>query len=351
MPFEMKDTIAALPQIEKTLQGLGITVTNIQPLIKGGSARLFFRVHSANKGKMIFVAYDDSKEENALYAPLAIFLRANNIDVPVVFFHDQKAGYLIMEDLGDEDLYSQREAPLARRLDLYKQVLREIHKLHCLSDKGLPRVMPPFAEATFRWEREYFWEQFVRPFVLLDASAEMPTALVKELTDMAQRLLVAPRSLLHRDCQSQNVLLYGEKTYLIDFQGMRWGNPLYDVASLLFDPYVTLEDSSRTMLFGYYRSLFTDSATLANIGEEMLYEAALARLLQALGAYGFLSYRQGKRHFAEHIPRALANLAAVLEKLPRYEQLTSFIMAIDKDHLHRQIRAVREGGKGNDAGN
>jgi aminoglycoside/choline kinase family phosphotransferase len=43
---------------------------------------------------------------------------------------------------------------------------------------------------------------------------------------------------VHRDFQSQNIIARSGHAYLIDFQGMRPGLAEYDLASLLFDPYV-----------------------------------------------------------------------------------------------------------------
>jgi len=43
---------------------------------------------------------------------------------------------------------------------------------------------------------------------------------------------------MHRDFQSKNLMIKNEQIFVIDFQGARLGPPSYDLASLLFDPYV-----------------------------------------------------------------------------------------------------------------
>jgi hypothetical protein len=50
------------------------------------------------------------------------------------------------------------------------------------------------------------------------------------LLAIAQELSSIPRMLVHRDFQSQNVVILNEKPCLIDFQGMRAGLPQYDLA-------------------------------------------------------------------------------------------------------------------------
>jgi aminoglycoside/choline kinase family phosphotransferase len=43
---------------------------------------------------------------------------------------------------------------------------------------------------------------------------------------------------------------------------------------------------------------------------------AMQRLMQALGAYGFLGLVRERRTFLEHIPAALKSLGEVLERIP-----------------------------------
>jgi aminoglycoside/choline kinase family phosphotransferase len=52
---------------------------------------------------------------------------------------------------------------------------------------------------------------------------------------------------------------------------------------------------------------------------------ALQRLMQALGAYGFLGLVRGHKHFLQHIPRALASLRIVVGKVPGLGELENVI--------------------------
>jgi hypothetical protein len=123
------------------------------------------------------------------------------------------------------------------------------------------------------------------------------------------RLAELPRVLVHRDFQSQNIMIRDEAAWLIDFQGMRPGLRQYDLASLLYDPYVELNSVERYDLLAAYQST-------AEINdpqfEEIFHLCALQRLMQALGAYGFLGHVKGKPEFLRHIPKALTSLREVL---------------------------------------
>ena len=51
-------------------------------------------------------------------------------------------------------------------------------------------------------------------------------------------MLGEPQVLLHRDFQAANIKIHHGACHWIDFQGMRLGAAGYDIASLLYDPYV-----------------------------------------------------------------------------------------------------------------
>ncbi|MFV1996144.1 MAG: phosphotransferase, partial [Verrucomicrobiales bacterium] len=52
---------------------------------------------------------------------------------------------------------------------------------------------------------------------------------------------------------------------------------------------------------------------------------AAQRLMQALGAYGYLGVEKGKRHFLDSIPGAVHNLHDVFEELPALSPLLALL--------------------------
>src|SRR5207248_5844344 len=119
------------------------------------------------------------------------------------------------------------------------------------------------------------------------ALAALPT-----LSEVAQGLGQLPRLLVHRDFQSQNIMMRNGRAHLIDFQGMRPGLAQYDLASLLYDPYVDLNEAERDELLEHYYGEQPSTDFL-----ETLRLCAMQRLMQALGAYGFLGLVKAYQHF------------------------------------------------------
>jgi len=76
-----------------------------------------------------------------------------------------------------------------------------------------------------------------------------------ELSALAERIGSTVRCLVHRDLQSHNVMIRDGEPLFIDFQGMRFGSPFYDLGSLLCDPYVNLSESELDELLSFYYGL------------------------------------------------------------------------------------------------
>ena len=108
---------------------------------------------------------------------------------------------------------------------------------------------------------------------------------------------------IHRDLQSSNILFKGRRFAFIDFQGMRYGLPSYDIASLLYDPYVKLDSELRCKLAAEYAAMLPECPDVT----ELFFKGAVQRLVQSLGAFGRLS-GLGHDSFGSHILQALENL-------------------------------------------
>jgi aminoglycoside/choline kinase family phosphotransferase len=296
------------------------------PVGRGGSDRGYYRVAACGHDPVVLMRYGRLREENNHYAGIASFLREIGVSVPALLGHDSEQGLLLMEDLGDEDLFALRDAPGDLRRGLYEKTLALAALLHAFEPGRVPasvRLMPGFGPELYRWERDYFREQCLQKVCRLDLSASEEEALETELAALAQRLLETPPVLVHRDLQSQNVMIVNGEPVLIDFQGMRLGSHFYDLGSLLCDPYVGIGEADRTALLGYYYDLSRLSYSREEFRELFLLAAA-QRLMQALGAYGFLGLERGKPHFLAHIPPALELLIDVTGRtgsLPRLHAL------------------------------
>jgi aminoglycoside/choline kinase family phosphotransferase len=293
-----------------------------------GSDRIFFRLRWNQKNSAILIHYDPKRVENTFYADIAMFLRDINVSVPRPIRHDPAVCLIAIEDLGDTDLWSFRSTTWETRRALYQKTLTIAHKLHSFPEKDFPsdrvRLMESFDPDLYRWERNYFRNHFVGDVCGIELEPQFERELEAELSSLAERFLATPRSLVHRDLQSQNVMIRDGEPFLIDFQGMRSGSPFYDLGSLLCDPYVEFSGNQRMDSLRYYYSLSKRDLSWEDF-QKMLWEASAQRLMQALGAYGFLGLKKGLKAYLDHIPSGLRNLqlaTSQVSSLPRLRELS-----------------------------
>ncbi|MCL2670385.1 MAG: phosphotransferase, partial [Syntrophaceae bacterium] len=307
----------------------------LAPIGKGGSDRDYYRVGAQGK-PTVLMRYGRLYEENDRYAALSGFLLGIDVMVPMIYCHDPQRRLILMEDLGDEDLYTLREAPWAQRRSFYEKTLLQAVRLHTFPLYRIPsdlKLMAGFDSSLYRWERDYFLEECVRSACGIALRPGEAEDLEAELATLAERLLAMPQALIHRDLQSQNVMIRRGEPILIDFQGMRYGNPFYDLGSLLWDPYVAFPEGARETLLRFYYG-----AAGATISWEAFQKhfclASIQRLMQALGAYGCLGLKRGKPHFLAHIDPALVNLAAVAAEAGGLPRLAALVARCRAAHRH-----------------
>lgn len=275
-----------------------------------GSDRMFYKLHPPAEGKqgvsapVMAVVYEEARKENAnaRFAPITRFLAANGVPVPRLLADlPESNAYAteFVEGKSLEELANEKGADLVKLYIPALDVLKRIWAIPA-DAKDAPEFEPPFGPGLYRWERELFENECVKARYGLDA---IPDDARRELEGVADELSKEPQVLVHRDFQSSNLLYPGGakgSPVLIDFQGMRRGPAAYDLASLLYDPYVPLDGTDRSLL------LELAAKIPGAPSQRMVTLAAVQRLSQALGAYCRL-VAAGQPRFAKYVLRALGN--------------------------------------------
>jgi aminoglycoside/choline kinase family phosphotransferase len=301
----------------------------ISPIEKGGSDRKFYRIRVTREQSIVLVKYSRELAENQRYVEIAQFLAARDVRAPKIYFHDPAEGLIWIEDLGERDLWSYRDESWLVRRAFYESALEEIAKLHRVSEaesEEIRRDLPAqFDAALYLWEQHYFFENCLGRHFGVEQARLQELAGLPALQEVAARLASFPRVLVHRDFQSQNIILRNRQAHLIDFQGMRPGLAEYDLASLLYDPYVMLRSPERSELLDFYR---VHAGVSDPAFAEKFQLCAMQRLMQALGAYSYLGLVKRNKAFLAHIPPGLCSLGEVLGKIPELGPLNDCLIAL-----------------------
>ncbi len=298
----------------------------ILQLEKGGSDRQYYRIRFSADHSLILVKYNPHKRENERFVAIANFLNGMAVNAPSIYHHDHEQALIWMEDLGEDDLWNQRNESWSLRRPLYKSALDQVALLH-KADPVLGeclRLQPRFDAALYRWEQNYCFDNCLERYFELAATEVDSLRGNPKFQELGEHLASYPRALIHRDFQSQNVIIRNDEAYLIDFQGLRVGLPQYDLASLLFDPYVTLSQEERDHLLRYYYERNGQGLRYAEF-ERVYRQCAIQRLMQALGAYGYIGLVREKAEYLRYIQPAIKTLIEVASLEENFNFFAEFL--------------------------
>ncbi|MEN8262481.1 MAG: phosphotransferase [Nitrospirota bacterium] len=278
----------------------------------GGSDRKYYRINEGSKSSVLMQCREDDTDFER-HMEYTKYFRKLSVPVPELINEWSDKWQAEFEDAGDVSLYSYLNCPRegAELEKIYRTVLDALVLIHTRAAENIGECMllkdRTFDYDHFRWETEYFSECYLRDIRQMGVANR--TDLGNEFHLLALKADSFPKTVIHRDFQSQNIMVIkGQEIKIIDFQGARQGPPAYDIASLLWDPYVRLEESIRNNLLDYYTDKM-DEMTAEGFNRkgfmESIVPCRLQRHMQALGAYGFLSRVKGKKYFLKYIPEGL----------------------------------------------
>ena len=312
-----------------------------QKLKGDGSDRKWYRL-TANKNSLILAKHELEPEniscEASAFVNIGNHLAARKVKVPKIHLSDRFSGLVFIEDLGDTNLQA-----VVLKIKNYNQLIeiyqKTIQNLICLAVRAYRdfdlswtyQTRAYNADLIIEKEGRYFVEAFLISYLGLKTCFK---DYEKDIILLAEKIeKYAINGLMHRDMQSRNIMLKNNDFYFIDFQGARYGPIQYDLASLLIDPYVVLPLSIQAKLQNYYIS---ELAKIIEFDEDRFITGykycSIARNLQILGAFGFLTRVKSKIFFEKYIPPALLTLKQNLDNTSENEflKLKALINSIPK---------------------
>lgn len=278
----------------------------------GGSDKEYYRVKKYKGSAVLMKCLHDDKDFQR-HIEYTRFFQRYAIPVPELIDVEPEKRSALFEDMGDLSLYSwlkcQREQKQIEKV--YKKIIDVLVLIHTVANEHVSEC-PLLENRVFdydhlRWETGYFIERFVNG--IRNIKIKNLSVLNDEFHRLALKADSFPKTVVHRDFQSQNIMITkGKIPRLVDYQGARIGPPAYDVVSILWDPYYRLEDNVRQQLLDYYINKMSEKpGERFNKREfkETILSCRLHRHMQALGAYGFLSTVKGKKYFLKYVPEGL----------------------------------------------
>lgn len=241
------------------------------------------------------------------YINILSFLKKNNINVPQI--KKIYNNFIILQNLGSNSLFNiylklkENKKNLNKIKSKYELTLKEISKLYKIDIKKKYKELKKIGIRDFnlnvlKWEWQYFIENYAINYKGLNNFKIYKLYLLsEEIINTCYNIIKTYPTLIHRDLQSTNIIFYKNKPYLIDTQGIMVSNFLYDLASLLEDPYIKLPYRFKLELLNYF---FQINHFLIDYSKYYKY-FKIQRLVQVLGAFSYLSIHKKKSFFIKQL--------------------------------------------------
>lgn len=311
------------------------------PLTGDASDRRYYRVLKRNGDSLVLALHASPFDYEKLpFVNVARLLELARLPVPAILGHAGDLGVLALEDLGDVTLQAHLGvATPVEHQALYRQAVRLIAKLQQRGSKlESPEFLPygiAFDVEKLTWELNFFVRHFVEAYRGTQLEAAEREALGDEWTAIVEELSSEPRVLCHRDYHSRNLMLKGERLYMIDFQDARMGPDTYDLASLLRDAYTDLAEDTVEDLIAYFLALKREPGEQPSEEPDHLLQEfrrrfdlmSLQRNLKALGTFGYQTVARQNPVYIQYMPRTLQHVRTNLARYARFGRLHELLAA------------------------
>ena len=267
-------------------------------------------------------------------------LQPLDLAVPTLHYHDEPAGLLYLEDFGDMTLAEACACADPKTIErLYAQAIDTLVQIHLhATSRSSPSCIAhgrSFDVSLLMWEFEHFLEYGVVARQGKPMCSEDYLVVHDEFQKIADIIVAQPQVFTHRDYHSRNLMVDGERLGVIDFQDALLGPATYDLASLLRDSYIALDDTVLDQMIERYiqgmseglESTRRQSMLLDDpVAFRRLFDlTSLQRNLKAAGRFVYIDRVKHNPTFLPDIPRTLGYVQRNLEAYPELKPLLTHL--------------------------
>jgi len=327
----------AAARLAWTRSALDDATLTLEPASADASFRSYWRTHHHGRSWIVMDSPPD-KEDPRPWLAMGERLAAAGLHVPAVHAKDLEQGFLLIEDLGNR-LYLSELNDLSADA-LYGDAMDALLRMQTRMDY---RDLPPFSHQVLVTGLEVMPEWFLTRHLGHTPSCEEWDVLEAAFDVIIRNAQEQPRSFVHRDYHSRNLLVVDENNPgVIDFQGALAGPITYDLASLLRDAYIVWP---RERVEGWVES-YRQRLIVAGMIDEKVSPArflrwfdltGMHRHVRVLGQFYRLWYRDGKPGYLADVPVVFHYVVSVARNYP---ELADFVALLERHAAGRDLTQV-----------
>lgn len=278
------------------------------------SFRRYFRL---TLGQNSFIVMDapPPQEEVHTFIRVAGLMSAGGLRVPAIQAADAGQGFLLLEDFGDRLVRDELDPD--RGQAMFDWILPTLGQLAACDADALPH----FDARAMQTELDLFADWYLGRHCELELDAGGRRAWQTFCDLLIDEALEQPQRFVHRDFHSCNLLRVDQGAPgLIDFQDAVLGPASYDLASWLWDRYISWPRSSLEAWMEQARPLLAPLIECSH-WQKCCDWMGLQRNIKVVGIFSRLNYRDGKQEYLQLMPRFADYIRNVLPRYPAFNEI------------------------------
>ena len=274
-------------------------------------------------------------EKNPEFLHIRQLLEQGGIRVPALIAADVEAGFLLLEDLGDDVLLPTLSNHSAG--PWYAMALSTLNQVAAIpvATSGLTH----YDAGKLQAELDLFRHWFIPQLLGLEWAQDLNDAFAGLTQCLIANAAEQPQVVVHRDFHSRNLMVVGNSELaVIDFQDAVIGPITYDPISLLKDCYISWSRQQQIAWLMDYKRLLIEEQHMVAIDDDTFTVwfdlMGLQRHVKVLGIFARLCLRDGKPAYLDDLPLVLAYVVQALAiYAPSVPAIARFAEVFDRQVL------------------
>tara|TARA_S200000501_G_scaffold358638_1_gene383598 strand:+ start:940 stop:1878 length:939 start_codon:yes stop_codon:yes gene_type:complete len=297
-------------------------------LVKGdASSRKFFRVKKNKKSKIVILSTTDKKKNLLDYDAVNKILIKNKIRAPRLIKQNFKKNYIEVEDFGNQTIFKIfKKCNTNRKIEIYKKIIDELVNLQKIKTRRIKNFkkkiyfVPDYSNKILKKEVDLFFDWYLKYSLNKHRKLKISKKIRVLLYKFLKSFKLKNKVFVHKDFHISNLLLKKKNICLIDNQDALFGNPVYDLCSLVDDVRYKTKNSLKNKLINYYLLKNKIKFSKKNFINDFEIHSII-RNLKIIGIFTRLSARDKKHKYLKLIPHAWKLIENRLDNKKKFYKL------------------------------
>ncbi len=325
----MNDELSRDNLVQVFVEQAGFTEYALHPLVVDASSRRYIRIITKD---VSYIIMDLPPERGVLdaYITICSFLKEQGYSSPEIVKADVENGFLLLEDLGD-DIFNNLLSK-SKDSSLEKEIYGEAVNLliswcsnSFMQSTSSKIILPTYASLDLLRGIKIFTEWCLPEIFPQDHQIK-----ALELLDIWERILLAAplvdNHFIHRDYHAGNLVWLksrdgSARVGILDFQDAAWGDPIYDLVSLLQD---ARRDIPTDLVESMIKHYITATGQPSSLVKERYAILGAQRNMHIIGIFHRLGERDNKEEYLRFLPRVWDHLQSDLAH-PALKELREWV--------------------------